>query len=334
VTDQISFPPLHDPAPGELEMRKQHLLSEISRQPERARLSLSAFAFPRFRVAALSGAAVALAAGSAAAALVLSNSSGANAAPLLIQTTHGENWGEATVAGTAPTVTAPANSPPAAATAVSGGTPSEQALLRAVVAAVQPTAISNVEIVGSNTGVALHVTALDSSALTLWQESLVAAAFRDRAKSSGDNLSVRLFDGMSNGAALPAGPANPLPSEQPSDTPVAKQIFENAAARAGVPLDELTIYQPDGVAVAATLKSDDPVSFLLHQMPVFLGALRSQVSRFDGTYISLVDDGGQTVWETSWNGRISEGSVGSRSDLAGCSPVANWGPTPAPCPAS
>jgi hypothetical protein len=48
MTDQISFPPLHDPAPGELERRKQHLLSEISREPERGLLWLPSI--PPFRL--------------------------------------------------------------------------------------------------------------------------------------------------------------------------------------------------------------------------------------------------------------------------------------------
>lgn len=37
---EISFPPLHDLSPDEHETRKQHLLSEIKRDPERRRMSL------------------------------------------------------------------------------------------------------------------------------------------------------------------------------------------------------------------------------------------------------------------------------------------------------
>lgn len=40
MTDQISFPPLHDLSSGELATRRQHLLSEIRRAPERRRFSL------------------------------------------------------------------------------------------------------------------------------------------------------------------------------------------------------------------------------------------------------------------------------------------------------
>jgi hypothetical protein len=74
MTDQISFPPLHDLAPDERETRKQHLLSEIVREPTRPRLSLLSvrlFQRPRSRrsivivavtLAALVGAGVAIAA--------------------------------------------------------------------------------------------------------------------------------------------------------------------------------------------------------------------------------------------------------------------------------
>jgi hypothetical protein len=48
MTEQLSFPPLHDLALGELETRKRHLLGEIERQPEqrpvRPRLALIAVA--------------------------------------------------------------------------------------------------------------------------------------------------------------------------------------------------------------------------------------------------------------------------------------------------
>lgn len=65
MNDQIAFPPLHDPHPGELERRKQHLLSEIAHEPEKARRHLPEFTIPhpRLRVAIPVVAAAALAIG-------------------------------------------------------------------------------------------------------------------------------------------------------------------------------------------------------------------------------------------------------------------------------
>jgi hypothetical protein len=50
MSDQISFPPLHDPAPAEVERRKQHLLNEITGESRKARRSLRGVTFPRHRV--------------------------------------------------------------------------------------------------------------------------------------------------------------------------------------------------------------------------------------------------------------------------------------------
>jgi hypothetical protein len=93
------------------------------------------------------------------------------------------------------------------------------------------------------------------------------------------------------------------------------------------------VYRPDGVAVSAVLESDDPAGFLVHTMPRFLAAIGDPWQDYDGVYIRLADASGATVWETSTVVRMSEGSVGSREDLAGCSPVADFGPTPRRCPA-
>jgi hypothetical protein len=249
----------------------------------------------------------------------------------------------AVAAGIAATTTAFGGAPPASGarvpkaaghTEIVGGTASERALLRDIVAGMQPTVIEKIEITGSGNHVALHFIAPpDRWNLAFWQDDLVAASFRDRANAAGDNLTVSIFDREADGGSLNGGPATPLPPAQPGDAAAARQLFENAAAKSGVSLDKLTIDQPDGVAVEATLQSNDPASFLVHQMPAFLNALGDH-SNLDGTYISLVDSSGHTVWETSSNDRISEGSVGSRPDLAGCSPVSNWGNPPPPCPVS
>jgi hypothetical protein len=60
MTDQISFPPLHDPSPGELERRKQHLLSEIARDAHPRRRPSFALA-PRRLAVVGAGAALAVA---------------------------------------------------------------------------------------------------------------------------------------------------------------------------------------------------------------------------------------------------------------------------------
>jgi hypothetical protein len=74
MTDQISFPPLHDPAPGELARRKQHVLSEIAREPVQRGLSLPGIPPHRLRYALFAVAAICAA---VAAAAVLTGRPGA-----------------------------------------------------------------------------------------------------------------------------------------------------------------------------------------------------------------------------------------------------------------
>lgn len=62
MTDKISFPPLLDLPPGQLQARKAQLLSEIAHEPEKPRHWLPSFASPRVRNVSLAGAAAGLAA--------------------------------------------------------------------------------------------------------------------------------------------------------------------------------------------------------------------------------------------------------------------------------
>jgi len=223
------------------------------------------------------------------------------------------------------------SAPARTAAVVEGGTASQRRLLRSIVRATEPSSIQKIAVGGTDDRVGLRMTSADRSVRSLWEESLVAAAFRDRSRAAKKTLAVSLLNGESRGV-IPPGPAKPLPRATRTAAATARQRFETAAAKADTRFEELTIYRPSGVAVAATLRADDPASFLLHEMPRLLAALGDRWRAYDGTYIRLVDESGSTVWETSTNGRTSTGSVGSREDLVGCSPIANWGPTPTPCP--
>jgi hypothetical protein len=79
MTEQFSFPLLHDPAPGELERRKRHLLSEIARKPAPRGLSLPDVPPLRLRYALFAVAAICAAAG---AAVVFSGAPGGGVDPL------------------------------------------------------------------------------------------------------------------------------------------------------------------------------------------------------------------------------------------------------------
>jgi hypothetical protein len=354
MSNGYSIPPMRDLPPGRLELRKEHLLAEIAQAPGR-RLSLPRLSPRRVRLAAIAAGACAVA-GGVALGIALTGGSGApTGRPFLVQAVHGPSWGAYTGgSSTACTdagqvlfgcsgilewanteefesVIAPAPNEPSHATKTSGGTTAELRLLRSIVASMRPNAIASIELVSSSRAVTLRIEA-DSSMRTLWQEALIASAFRDRSRRAGNDVEVSLEDGMSMGV-IPPGPAE-LPAAKPGGTEKARQSFDKAAQRSGAKLDELKIYRPDGVAVAVTLRTTHPASFLVERMPTFLARVGDRWHDYDGVYIRLVGGSGKTIWETSTAGRTSTGAVGSLSELAGCSPIANWGPTPLPCPAS
>jgi hypothetical protein len=215
-------------------------------------------------------------------------------------------------------------------TEMSGGTPGELRLLRSIVGSMKPTAITRIELVPSRGAVTLRVKA-DSSMRTLWQEGVIAGAFRDRSRRAGNDIAVSLESSESMGVISP-GSKTTRPAAKPGDMKNARQTFEKAAQRSGVKLEALEISRPDGVAVAVTLRTTEPASFLVQRMPTFLGDIGDRWQNYDGVYIRLVDGSGKTVWETSTVARTSTGAVGSLSELAGCSPIFNWGSTPPPCP--
>jgi hypothetical protein len=231
----------------------------------------------------------------------------------------------------APSATAPVRT--SSTVVVEGGTAAQQRLLRSVLSGMPTTTIERIVISATGSHVSLRMTADDLSMRSLWEEALVAGAFRDLAQAADDAVKVSLVNGEASGV-IPPGPEKALTRAKLGDAKTAREVFESAAAKIGEPLSALTIYQPDGVAIAATFESNDPASFLVKKMPAFLAAVGDRWRDYDGTYIRLIDGSGATVWETSSAGRISEGSVGSREDLAACGPVQSWGPYPGPPPCS
>jgi hypothetical protein len=158
----------------------------------------------------------------------------------------------------------------------------------------------------------------------LWKESLIAAAFRDRSKAEGKDLTVALrIDGRDR--LIPTGPSVSLPHAKVADAGAARARILRAVHQTGVEVVGLSVYQPDGIAVAVTVKAAQPASFLSKKMPFFLAALGDRWRGYDGTYVALLDEAGDVAWESSSVGRLLEGSVASRQDLAGCSPLGDWG---------
>jgi hypothetical protein len=212
---------------------------------------------------------------------------------------------------------------------ISGGTAAQQALMRAILARMPDNLITRVEIAaktaGSQSGVTLKFGSATTDAMrSEWEEHLLAGAFRD----------------LSAEAGLPAvvgyPPPWPVDSTDTSDAAAALEARLRSAARSvHAHVVELAIYRPDGLAPLVVLgvpSSMSPAGFLEDELPKFLNAFGNRWRDYDGTFIEVVDHSQSFIWATGTAPRASEGSVGTRPDLAGCSPVADWGPTPPPCP--
>lgn len=206
-----------------------------------------------------------------------------------------------------------------------GGTPAERRLLLQIVERLPGTALTRVEIVPATAGgdrvVTLRFAAAGGDGLRNdWEEMLVAGAYRDLARDEG----LRPVVGFP--------PPSPVAVPAPDARAQVQARLRAAASAASAAIDELTISEPDGLAVLVVLRVPDPGPFLKHRLPAILEALGDRWRDYDGTFVEVVDEEGAFVWAAGTVPRTSHGSVGTRAGLEGCSPVANWGPTPPPCP--
>jgi hypothetical protein len=331
MTLDLPAPELRDLPPGRLEMRKHHLLREIAREASPSpRLTRR---LPQPRLALVVSAGIATAAAAAILSLSL-NGGSSHSSDLAVRSVNGQSWSALNLAGATHILEHGVSSLPTThrRTEISGGTKAERGVLRKVVAGVQPTAIDRVAITSSGPRTLdLHFTTNDKSSFTAWQESLVAAAFRDRLKVAGIDDAVAINTGDEHGP-IASGPSVTLPPAKVGASLVARRTFRAAVKQVGARLIELRTYRPDGIAVAAKLTTDHPAAFLLHDAAPLLAAIGNRWADYDGVYLVLVDTAGRPVWATSTIARTSTGSIAVRKVLAGCAPFAGWGETAAACP--
>ncbi len=356
IHEEPVTPPFRYLPPDRLAARHEHLRAEIASPSPNPRSFRPTLRTPRFRIAAL--------ATSAACAVVLSvvlvdkltrgaeETASPSAAPHVIQAIA-PVWAHTNVRTDRGVACARslqallrscggwfASSPPGAlelegvptevATRIRGGTRAERATMRSIVANTRPSAIAQIDLVSSQEVLTLRMHATHLSTWTLWQEWLIAGAFRDRVD---DPRRITLaLGGTQESAPIQLGRAAPGPARTVTSD-VARRTFENAAAQVDVNLDKLIIQRPNGVAVAATMTVGDPPAFLAHQMPTFLAALGDLWRDYDGVYIGLTDTSGRTVWEAATSGRTSMGLVASDQTVASCSPLGEWKAIAPPCPA-
>jgi hypothetical protein len=111
-----------------------------------------------------------------------------------------------------------------------------------------------------------------------------------------------------------------------------------AARKSGADVVGLEVHRPYGVAIALSLATDEPASFLRQEFRPLFESLDRFRPRVEGLYLAVLDGRRRIVLEWgSWT-RNPAGSYWVRRDLADCSPIRQSEPPgtepPPACPAA
>jgi hypothetical protein len=236
--------------------------------------------------------------------------------------------------------------PPAVSARIVGATPKQEALVRDILAGMEPTLIDEVRIAPAHSPwtpykpnsviVSVHYADSPEKERGGWEATLLAQAFATRSRLTGLQP-VAGYESGADGAALD-GPEEPEPdARRPIDQAELTEALSDAARSSGAEVLEVRIVKPMNLAAALTLRVEKPAFYLKHRLE---GFLRSQPSgvRVDGLYIRIVDQEDRFVWfSASTDGEaIGSSTAGARKDLRGCDPTPRFGspgdPEPPPCP--
>jgi hypothetical protein len=231
-------------------------------------------------------------------------------------------------------------------TAVQGGPPRERVLLRRAVAGMDKTALRRISIGpprGRRQGdagdaVPIAFTPLrGASVRRQWDEWIVAGAFSRHLLAAGLPAEVDGADSEGGFTARPRLPKQPDPRPLPrvQEAALVKTV-RAAVKRSGGQVVRLEVHRPYAVAIALSLRTAEPASFLKTKLRGLLSTLDRQRPRLEGIYLGVLDDEGLLVLEwASWT-RNPAGSYWVRHDLANCSPIEQSAPPgaepPPDCP--
>jgi hypothetical protein len=204
--------------------------------------------------------------------------------------------------------------------AISGGSRRERALLRAIVVAQRPAAISALRIAPANPAWKplrpgdVELTASLSPAASPrhenlfgeWESWVIGGAFRDRSAAAG--LPRVLVVGDGDGASRVSPPNTHLPARSAAGLPAFERRVRTVLRRFGVHVAYLRGGVPDGFTAAIGVQTAHPAPFLEHRMEAVDEALFKLHS--DGWLMAVYDRRGHLV-ETGGNGaRMSIGGGG------------------------
>ena len=227
---------------------------------------------------------------------------------------------------------------------ISGATAKERALLRTVVAGVQPTAIDDARFRKPPRAwrpIPKHSVLLDLGAssggdsLTIWQAWLVVGAYRDRAaKAHLRRVAFYSLARLRGEEGRLAPPQKLGQAATPDRIAAATSLLRDGAEASGATVD-VTVLTPLGIAPEVTLHFSDPAHYLKDRFDTFVAALR-KLGRADGVYVEGVDENGGKVFEYGSSVRAGSFEIWVRPDLEGCNAFFDHsrpsGVTLPPCP--
>ena len=216
-------------------------------------------------------------------------------------------------------------------TAVEGGPRRERVLLRRAVDGMDKTALTRISIGPvrgrrrGDAGAAVPIAFTPvpgASVRRQWDEWIVAGAFSRRLLAAGLPAEVDGADRDGGFTARPRLPRQRDPQALPrrQEAAIVKAI-RSVVKRSGGRVVRLEVHKPYGAAVALSVSTNEPASFLKTKLRGLLANLDRHRPRLEGLYLGVLDGRGQLALEwASWT-RNPAGSYWVRDDLANCSPI-------------
>jgi hypothetical protein len=218
---------------------------------------------------------------------------------------------------------------------VSGGTATERALLRRIAARTEAQTISRIALVPSRSlpsapprGVAIRFISHRAGTRAMWEEVLIASAFRDLAIKKGLSRIV-YFDGSSSRFSL-VGAMEVASSADLMKPETARVVRNTLVARAraaadagGVELVEARVVGPLGPAIAVTVRTRETATFLRERLRHLTLPLHAESPRVDGVFLAVLDSEDKLVYSEFTASRVGR-TQGSwvHPDFRGCVPPA------------
>jgi hypothetical protein len=207
------------------------------------------------------------------------------------------------------------------ATRIIGATAPERSLLQEILAALTPTDVPRLRVVGVPGGVKLQA-AVEALRPT-WELLVVGVVFSDR---SADEHLPRVLAVDASQVGWPTigniQPPRP-PRATPASVTATRRMMRRLALASGAAVAVLTVSAPDGLAVVMRLHVSDGARFLEHQLRTLVLGAEAHEARYEGLYIE-VDDARGIAWADGETRLGGEHYV--RQSLRGCDPF----PTPTP----